>query len=190
MDFLMLTDGIDGYEKPVACFVAGDGSYIPVAAVLSEHLICLGAQKVVTDYVADLGAAANRDLILTVGDTEGIHLGLSYSAGADAIVRIFRDTTHDLGAALGEFNRNQNKADGCGNLAINVSGAGGADGTQIFVAFIPGGSKDNSSPGGGRSGVFGWMLEANTKYLVRLTNISAAATPVSIQADWHRHHGG
>ena len=179
---------VDGTGKPVACFVAGDGSYAIVTAPSTEHQIEIGAQKVATDYTAALGAAASRDLILTVGDEEGTHLGLSYAVGADATVRIFRDTTHGVGAALVGFNRNQSKTDGCANLDINVSAGAGADGTQIFVAFIPGGSRDNSSPGGGRAGIFGWMLKPNTKYLIRATNVSAAATPIGIQIDWHRHH--
>ena len=187
MGYLNLTSHIDGDTKLVATITDAEGHHMLVTAPLLEHLIEDGEVFVATDFLADLADAANRDYLIVTGDTEGLHLGMSFTVGADTTARIFRDTTHTGGAALTEFNRNQNDADGCGNIALTQGPGGGADGDQIFATIIPGGSKVNSSPGGGRGWAFGWLLESNTSYLVRLTNISGAATPVSTQFDLHLH---
>jgi hypothetical protein len=144
-------------------------------------------------YEAELDAAASIAFILDgTALQKEVHISFAGEVGADCLGELFEATTHTNGAAVPVFNRNRKLADTANypNLAANelqiyVSNQDVADGTRLQQEFMPGGSGVNFSPGGGGNSRGEWVLRPGIKYLAKVTNVSAAATALSVSIDWY-----
>ncbi len=126
--------------------------------------------------INELGSAATRDLIITTCAVCLTHLLYDLSGAQKGFFQLFENTTHGLGATLTLYN-NLRSASGAAPMSLNVSAGGGADGTEISTAYL----------GDKKVGVQieeQWILNANAKYLLRITSGAAASLFTTVLHFW------
>lgn len=130
---------------------------------------------------AALGAGADLDMLIRVSG--GAHVQLAASVGADAQIFLFGGpTTSADGSALGVRNRNRFSSTVATTLAFSGPTVTGT-GTQLSTAIMPGGAQ-GQTPGTSGEGFDEWDLNPGD-FLFRLTNLSAQATPASLQINFY-----
>jgi hypothetical protein len=136
---------------------------------------------------AALADNANLNHLIRVG-ANAAHTSFSISGGGDAYFYLYEDTTvSSNGTAAFVFNANRSSANT--NLTlINEGPTITADGTQLLSALLIGGAGGNAVGGTDGSPVrlgSEIILDANTNYLLRLTNKSGQARDFSISIGWY-----
>ena len=133
-----------------------------------------------TTSLADpvLGAAASLRLLIQVPVAEGVHVRIHGSAGGEATVELFENTTFSIaGAAVSMNNRNR--------FSASVSPITVTSGPTIT---LPGDllvSEIIGPKAGGSLGLFEeWILAPGT-YLARLTNTAPQAQAAALQFDFY-----
>jgi hypothetical protein len=142
-----------------------------------------GVFYTISDLLLALTNGSNEDLLLVTGDTP-VHARITLSTSAQALVRFYEDTTtSNNGTVLPARNRNRvstNTAAMTSSRAPTVTGVG----TLLYEGFLPGGSKNQAT--GDQSSTFEeWVLKANSKYLIRVTNNSGGNEDLSLAIDFY-----
>lgn len=134
--------------------------------------------------VALAGAASLEMLIRT--STVGIHCLYNASLGGDASVSFFEaPTVTVVGTPLVPINHNRNSAFATTTLVYEAPTTT-ADGTELDVLIMPGGTGGNSQ---GNSGaiLLDWELAASTDYLIRLTNLTGQAQVAHLHVNYYEN---
>jgi len=152
-------------------FISETGAMIPLNVEMSiDHaLIHQGFAFTHSHYHTGIAAAATDDHLIITGDYE-IHLRhLSYSStGAPILLEYYENTVTSADGTpllMGNNNRSSNKTPSFTlNSAPTVTGVGDPMGSTLIPSI--------TNQGGGVAILAGgeWILAANTKYLIRLTN--------------------
>lgn len=149
-----------------------------------HHRVHMGQMFSCSIFDGALGAAASAELLIRVPANAGAHLSARGALGGDAVGRMFEaPTTTDDGTAVPRLNRNRRSAT-VADLLVFTGPTVTIDGTELLVAFIPGGTGGNAL--GGQGETFGeWILDESTDYLLRVTNLTGQVQPVSIEINWY-----
>lgn len=131
---------------------------------------------------------ASYDLLIVTGNEAEAHLVFSGAAGGTAEVLLYKET---VVSANGALIPTQNMRQSLHGVNLNTTLAYTSPtvtnvGTLMHIQLLPGGS----GPGQGTSGgtvrqETEWVLNPNTNYLIRVTNRSGAAQPISILVQWY-----
>jgi len=137
----------------------------------------------------DIALANNGtiEFIISTGAKE-CHLIFEGTCGGNALLEFFEEpTTVAGGTAMAERNKNRVVGDG-GNTATVVRDPAsiGGDETMLIDKVVPGGTGGNAT--GGTGGVRDeWVLNVNTDYLIRFTNVAGTAKPTALDAEFYEH---
>ena len=119
---------------------------------------------------------ASADLALTTGSgPEQTHVLISAVMEGKSEVFFYEAPTFTVGTGVTAFNRERASATVSGVVAVHTPTVTDV-GTELSHGFIPAGGKHD--PGAGAQGFSEWILKADTKYLLRVTNRSGAAIDV------------
>jgi hypothetical protein len=155
-------------------------------------------------YIAALANDANIDLLVRTGQYQS-HFVAYAACGGDGELRLHEDVTYaTVGGNVPVWNANrQSAASGAeGNFTIvkvnpTIPVLGGND---LLWRFVPGGSVAQS-PGSETGTRQEWILDparyvgdppvlVPRDYLVRVTNKSGLAQPVSVEIEWYEYRPG
>lgn len=125
-------------------------------------------------------------LIVTPNSTKFAHFTLAIgSTGGQIMLEVFENATcSDNGDLEPLFNRNRN-SNKTPTTILYEDPTCSSTGTTIFHATY--GVDEKKSAGGEGRGTQEWILKANTKYLVRVTEEDVANTVVNLEFDWYEH---
>lgn len=131
-------------------------------------------------YVASVGATSTTDVTITQTATNVAYAKISISSSQISVVSIYEGTTvSNAGTAITSYNRNRSVA-GSASSTVHHTPTVSAAGTEILPSFLLSGSTT-----GPIAVVGSWLLKADTKYLIRLTNNGASAAAVGIFIEWY-----
>lgn len=131
---------------------------------------------------------ASYDMLLITGNEAEAHLVFSAAAGGICELIFYKDTTvSDNGAQIDVQNMRQSLH----GIKLNTTRAFTTPtitlvGTMMHIRLLPGGTGPGQSTSGStiRENTE-WVLEPNTNYLIRVTNRSGGAQPISILTQWY-----
>ena len=150
-----------------------------------EHEIHDGV-SFTANYAVDLGNAATIDiLVITPDTTKWAHMEYALLCETETEIKMYEGTTtSNDGTGLTEVNRNRNSAVAA-TVAVSYTPtvAGGAEGTLLRTKHFSS-SKTTTSE---TRGLHEWILKQNTKYLFRITNITASNNWITIILNWYEH---
>lgn len=127
---------------------------------------------------AALANDANLDMMITTPSDDYIHMVIEAAAGGLSELRFYEGVTATGGNTETVYNLKRTSSRVWGGAM--VTGPTVSDlGALLSVQVMPGGVK-NQAVGGSAAFDLEWVCKASTKYLVRLTNRSGAATRASI----------
>lgn len=137
------------------------------------------------DYVDEaLADDGTMELLVRLDAGEGGHMRFRASIGGDGRLQLFEGpTVSSAGTGLTVFNRNR-RSSNAADISVYHTPTTSDDGDALSDEIIPGGGIFFSA-GGKQDSFEEWILMPSTDYLLRLTNISGAAQPASISADWY-----
>lgn len=129
---------------------------------------------------------ASRDtLIVTANTTEWVHLVLSVVTEAEAQYMLYEGTTT---SADGDnetcLNRNRNSTN-TASTKITYNPTVTDVGTELTIRHWGSGK---AIPGEGRESLE-WVLKRDTKYLLRLTNLTSSDNYANTVMEWYAHEG-
>ena len=131
---------------------------------------------------------ASYDMLIITGNEAEPHLVFSAAAGGTAEVILYKNTTvSDNGAQIAVQNMRQSLH----GINLNTMRAFTTPtitlvGNQMHIQLLPGGSgPGQGTTGGAAREETEWVLAINTNYLIRVTNRSGNAQPISIMAQWY-----
>lgn len=132
-------------------------------------------------YVASLANNGTFDFYILTG-AKGAHAAFEVNSGGAAQVFLYEEANVSGGSAVTSYNMNRQSANASSPITVthtpSIVGVGSTP--LINGRFLAGGASQQTRSGGGiRSGTE-WILKANTKYLLRCTNISGANIVVNM----------
>jgi hypothetical protein len=135
------------------------------------------------DVIA-LGNGASQDYLLTVPNTaKWPHFGLSIDGNDAGVTVEIYEATDRTGTTLQTvFNRNRNSTVAATTTVHKGQSGGTTDGTRIY--WKRAGTRNISSSAGTAEER---ILKRNTKYIVRVTNLSTSTNNVSTVLRWYEH---
>jgi len=150
----------------------------------SHHEVHSGSAFLVWDR-KDLSNAAVQDYsIVTPNTTKWPHLILEITSEAEACVQLYEVPTLSAdGTPFTAYNKNRNSAK-VATTIVNDTPAVTATGTTIIFEDQWGSGKQ---VGGGSRGVEEFILKQNTKYLIRITNLTTSSNFISVHFNWYEH---
>ena len=129
------------------------------------------------------------DMLIRVPTGGGAHLRWSASVGADALMTIYEAPTLSAdGSSITPTNYNRRSSLTASTLIFSGPTVTAVGSPVLENVYIPGGS-GFFTPGGSNTGFEELVLNHNTDYLARLTNISSFATVLQIQCTWYEPQG-
>ena len=131
---------------------------------------------------------ASYDMLIITGNEAEAHLVFGAAAGGTAEVILYKNTTvSDNGAQIAVQNMRQSlHGVNLNTVLVYTTPTITLVGNQMNIQLLPGGSGPGQGTSGGtvREGTE-WVLQPNTNYLVRVTNRSGNAQPISIMTQWY-----
>lgn len=112
------------------------------------------------------------------------HLLYHVAAGGDAEVEFLEASTTTGGTALQSHNTNRNGTMTPSSVVVHTPSISDA-GLQLDHFLLPGGIGANFSSGGTGRRDTEWNLKIETKYVLRATNRSGSAQPMSVGLTWY-----
>lgn len=175
------------YAQTVALGVQDSVTGAPAVLDYAHHEIHEGSTFVASYKSPDASPVADNGTVLFILTTHALYAHIEFRAacGGDAEGELYEGTTvtAGTGAALTAYNKNRS------SLTISTVGVRrgmtivGA-GTLIENEFLPGGTGP-LAVGGASTSRAEWILAPNTVYMVRITNRSGGAQPMSLAAEWY-----
>lgn len=133
---------------------------------------------------SELANDATHDFLIRVGAL-GAHATIRLSVGGNCDLLLYEATTVSAnGAVLAAISKNRESLGAAQTLMYDGPTITGV-GTLLFSWFATGGTR--SALGGGSWGETEWILQANTNYLVRITNRSGNAIQLAVSLGWSEH---
>jgi len=179
-------------ENGVQGKMLSDNMFLGAPVILnSEHHEIHCGDSFVTSRVVDLGNGASDDLLIVVPNEAGTgqsqilyHLLANIDVETESLVYLYEGpTTSANGTQITSYNRERNSALTAG-MSVYYGPTVSATGTQLQVAHLGSGRLVGRS---GRSEEF--VLKNNTKYLLRVTNLTANNNYISWELNHYRHPG-
>lgn len=132
---------------------------------------------------SELANDASLDILIVTAAKEA-HLFASIGVGGDCEVLFYEDaTTSAAGTALAENNMNR-RSSATAVETITHTPTVSTTGTLLLQTFLPGGSGPQAGGGASRSNTE-WLLDINSKYLLRITNRSGSTIQASATLQWY-----
>ncbi len=133
-------------------------------------------------------SAENADILLVVPDTDiEPHFTLSYSSSGAGIIHLYRETDSVGGAAVPLFNSNQRSSNLCETIVTSTPTVTTV-GTEMNAKQIGSDGVGQTSLGGSGASRYEWILDRNTKYLVRFASTAAANVIVLTASIYEQGH--
>ena len=156
------------------------GSLVTMRSV--HHEIHDGETFAASHYNAALANTSSISLQVVAGALE-LHLTMDVACGGNAVVSLIESPNVTVaGGAVTIYNMNRNSAKIPTAQASHTPIYTG--GTTILQSVLPGGRGPNSSGGTARNDTE-WVFHPDYRYVILLTNVSGAANPASIFAQWY-----
>lgn len=133
-----------------------------------------------------LADSASIDILIRTGPLQVAHMQFFGSVGGNCLGFLYEDPDIDAdGVSIPAMNRNRVSQNVAQTTVFSGPTIGvGGPGTELIPVLIPGGSKTAGS-GGSRETFNEFILDFNREYIARITNISGAVQPVSIEILWY-----
>lgn len=130
---------------------------------------------------ASIAGTSDLDLLIRVGASKTAHITFEVSAASAAFLFLIENPTVTVqGTAQPEYNRNRDIGTDNAN-AVCYKNSTTAGGVTILEKYIPAGNRSGSHSGDRNE----WVLKQSEDYILRITNIGAAANPASMQLSWY-----
>lgn len=134
-----------------------------------------------------VAGSGNFTILLEVQSGIAVHVAAALTAGADAQLQFFENTTFSAaGSALPSINRNRIIATPPTTI-LTLGPTITDDGDVLVDQFVAGGTGGQSP--GGSGAVYSEFVLGVGDYLVRMTNLSGQATELGIQIVWYEVEG-
>ena len=132
---------------------------------------------------SEIGNDKSQDFLIVTAAKEA-HIFFEVTTGGDAEVLFYEDaTTSNDGTGLAELNMNRRSTETAVETVFHTPTVS-TTGTLLIHSFVAGGSGPQSSGGASRSDTE-WILDTNSKYLLRVTNRSGSAIQLSAVFEWY-----
>lgn len=136
-----------------------------------------------------LADGADADMLIVTPTNKQVHLRKNVAVTGTFNFFFYEGvTTSDDGTQLTTINRNRNSSDATGTTVFSAPTVTDL-GTELTDELIPGGESggffNNTEAGAASADTAVWILEPDTKYLLRLTNDSGGTQNVSITIDFY-----
>lgn len=115
---------------------------------------------------ASLASAANFDMVLTTPASDAVHLIVEAGCGGIAELGLYEGVVATGGTSQTVVNQKRASAQ-VSDVAVVTNPSVSNAGTRLFSQLLPIGGLE---PGTGHSFESEWILAANTRYLIRITN--------------------
>lgn len=149
-----------------------------------EHHEIHSGSSYTADRNVELANGATTDILLVTPDTtKYAHFLYEFEVQAETSFTIYEAVTATAGTAIVVTNRNRNVTNPA-TMTLSHTPTGITTGSTILRQHHLGAGK---SLGGGVRGNHEFILKRNTKYLIRITNLTVNTNWVSIILDWYEH---
>lgn len=143
-----------------------------------------GVLYVANRYSASLADDASITLLLRPNGAY-VHLRAVGVCGGDAELFLSEGpTVSGNGTEVSTFNKNRVSAN-VATMEVFHTPTLSADGTELLTQLLAGGSGIFLSPGAQSGFEQEWVLDPDTDYVVRLTNVSGSNQPAELQLDFY-----
>lgn len=128
---------------------------------------------------------ASIEILFQVDASQSAHLRFGGASGGDAELEIFEGTTFSAaGTAVPTNNRNRLSGNTASTVITHTPTLTG-DGTSLMAMYVPGGTGFLFTQGGQSRSFEEWILVPGQDYLMRITNRSGVAQPLSALLDFY-----
>lgn len=160
--------------------ITGALTTIPVV----HHEVHEGETFQASTYNDSIADDATMMLLLRTGSARWPHMTFGVAAGGDAEVELLENPqVNNVGTGLTVYNMKRSTTTA---PTTQVSQAPAIAGGTLLAHFLnPGGTGANFSAGGTARADSEWILARSSNYVIRITNRSGAAAPVSILVQWY-----
>ena len=135
--------------------------------------------------VASVANNVAVNVLFRTGDTPD-HTIFEVSVGGQSTVQLWEAPTFgDLGTAIPSWNMNRVVTRTANTLLYHTPSITATNEITLINRIIPGGSTAQTRVGGQSTKGVEWVLAANQDYLLRSTNTSGGAVPVSVMFEWY-----
>lgn len=136
---------------------------------------------------ADVADNVAINLQITTGALRECHFVFEVNAGGDTELEFYEGVTSSVGTAVYAHNMNRLEGTMTPECAVVHTPTVTNTGQRLHNSVLPGGTGVGSgaTPGGTARAGSEWILKKSTKYLIRATNRSAAAQPMSATLQWY-----
>ena len=149
-----------------------------------EHHEIHSGSSYTADREVNLANGASMDILLiTPNTTKWAHLIYEIEAQAEMQFYIYEAPTATAGTAMTIINRNRNVTNPA-TVTLSHTPTGITPGTTIIRKYHMGAGK---AFGGGARSAHEFVLKQNTKYLIRMTNLTVTTNWATIVLNWYEH---
>lgn len=150
----------------------------------AHHEIHEGDHYTVADFT-DLGNGATYNILIVTPNTAvRTHLLFQVTTEGETTITLFEDTTTSSdGTAITEVCNRRDASGGTAGTVVTHTPTITGDGTQIARSKTGSGMK----AGGAIRGDDEWILDQNSKYMLRITNDTAVNNWASWVITWYEH---
>ena len=149
-----------------------------------EHHEIHSGSSYTADRNVELSSSANMDILLvTPVSTKWPHMFYEIESQAESLFTLYESPTATAGTAIPAINRNRNVTKPA-TMTLSHTPTSITTGSTILRQHHLGAGK---SFGGGARGVHEFVLKGNTKYLIRITNLTVSDNWVNIVINWYEH---
>ena len=161
-----------------------DNSTHSIQIIDYEHHEIHSGSSYTADRQVNLANGASMDILLiTPNTTKWAHLIYEIEAQAEMQFYIYEAPTATAGTAMTIINRNRNVTNPA-TVTLSHTPTGITTGTTIIRKHHMGAGK---AFGGGARSAHEFVLKQNTKYLIRMTNLTVTTNWATIVLNWYEH---
>lgn len=156
---------------------------------LSTTALNAGVLFIASDVDAALAAAGSFDTLFRIPADILVYAVMSGQVGGDSRIEIFEAPTVTAdGTPLATVNRNREPPVAASQVLAFVGPTVTSPGTLLIEQILVGGP-DSKAGGTAFKVADEWRLNPGTDYLLRITNITGSAHPVSTITSWLEYSG-